>query len=113
MVDGKFPWVKWAGKWSPICGHWFWNNNYGATLFCKKLDSKYTSGTIKRRTDRPLKDNGLKIGSCGSTDKDLDKCTAGGNTLSTTKSGCAKDEKASVEINCFLPSSMFSISLTK
>ena len=115
MVDGKFPWVKWAGEWSPICGHWFWDNNYGATLFCKRLDSKYTSGTVGRRRNKPLTKNGLIIGRCGSTDKDLDKCTAGSNKLSTTDSACAHNQKVSIEITCFLdqPSSMFAISLTK
>ena len=30
------------GKWRPICGHWFWDNNYGAKAFCKRLG--YESG---------------------------------------------------------------------
>ena len=43
---GKNPIVKTNdGKWTPICGHWFWDNNYGARLFCKQLgynNGRYT-----------------------------------------------------------------------
>ena len=34
LVEEKFPEVFWNGVWTPICGHWFWNNDYGADLFC-------------------------------------------------------------------------------
>ena len=34
------------GAWLPVCGRDFWDNNYGASLFCQKLDSKYTYGLI-------------------------------------------------------------------
>lgn len=27
-------------SWEPICGHYFWDNNVGATAFCKKLGYK-------------------------------------------------------------------------
>ena len=34
-------------KWVPICGHWFWNNNIGATLFCQEMG--FESGYIKSK----------------------------------------------------------------
>ena len=43
---GKNPIVKTNdGKWTPICGHWFWDNNYGASMFCRKLNPKYKQGS--------------------------------------------------------------------
>ena len=101
LIDGKFPEVKLNGHWGPICGPWFWDNNYGASLFCKLLNSKYTSGTVKRRPDIPLKSRGLMIGICSSTDKDLAKCTGGNNKISDDDLWyCAPNHKASVEIHC-------------
>ena len=101
LIDGKFPEVKVGGHWGPICGPWFWDNNYGATLFCKLLDSKYTSGTVIRRPDRPLMSYGVMIGICRSTDEDLAKCTGGNNKISDyIESICGSKEKASVEIQC-------------
>ena len=45
LVDGKYPEVLTNdGSWAPICGHWFWDNNYGARLFCRQLgfnDGRY------------------------------------------------------------------------
>ena len=42
--DIRIPMIFWNGQWSRICGHHFWDDNIGATLFCKKLN--YDGGTI-------------------------------------------------------------------
>merc|ERR1712079_1001453 len=34
------------GNYRPICGHFFWDNDNGADLFCKQLNSQYRSGEI-------------------------------------------------------------------
>ena len=108
LIDGKFPEVKLDKHWWPICGPWFWDNHDGATLFCKLLDSKYTSGTVIKRPDRPLMNYSVMIGICKSTDEDLAKCTGGNNKISDDDLWyCAPNEKASVEIHCSLPSGMF------
>ena len=44
MIEDKYPEVFWNGKWSPICGPYFWNNDFGASLFCQRLSSTYQSG---------------------------------------------------------------------
>ena len=44
MIEDKYPEVFWNGKWSPICGPYFWNNDFGASLFCQRLNSTYQSG---------------------------------------------------------------------
>ena len=36
LIDG-FPEILVDNGWHPICGHWFWNNNFGARLFCQEL----------------------------------------------------------------------------
>ena len=52
--------VYFQNEWVPICGHWFWNNNIGATLFCQELGFQY--GYIKNQSDLP--NDGLRIGQC-------------------------------------------------
>ena len=39
--------VYFENQWTPICGHWFWNNNIGATLFCQELG--FNSGVITKK----------------------------------------------------------------
>ena len=106
LRDGKFPEVFLNGKWSPICGHWFWDNDYGAELFCQKLDPTYTHGTVTKRRDKPLESDGIRIGKCLSGDiRGGDKwlgCTGGCNDLGTGNgcAQCAAGQGASVEIYC-------------
>ena len=103
LVEGKFPEVLWDGFWMPICGHWFWNNDYGARAFCQKLDSKYKSGTVTVRKDIKLIRDGIRIGECKSQDKWL-SCTGGCNDLSTgygwSCGNCEVGQAAAVEIKC-------------
>jgi len=103
LVEEKFPEVFWNGVWTPICGHWFWNNDYGADLFCQKLDSKYVSGTVIKRRDVKLRQNGIQIGECKTNDNSLLACTGGCNDLKTGNGHCAKcgiGQKAAINIKC-------------
>ena len=94
------------GHWSPICGHWFWDNNYGTTLFCQMLDSTYTSGIVKEHRDIPLASDGMRIGKCTSNDNSLISCTGGCNDLelggqcSNHPSFCGAGQGATAEIEC-------------
>ena len=103
LEDDKFPEVCLNGMWSPICGHWFWDNDFGATLFCQKLTSDPTStGYAIRRTDKPLEKDAIRIGNCLSNDQWL-SCSGGCNDLGTGQ-GCAEcdaNSTASIEIKCF------------
>ena len=57
------------GKWIPICGHNFWNNNIGATLFCQQLG--YETGIVKQESiaqQVSLPDDGFRIGECKTND---------------------------------------------
>merc|ERR1711899_654735 len=103
LLEEKFPEVFWNGVWTPICGHWFWNNDYGADLFCQKLDSKYVSGTVIKRKDVKLRQNGFQIGECKIDDNSLLACTGGCNDLKTGNGHCAKcgvGQKAAINIKC-------------
>jgi len=52
----------------PICGHFFWNNNNGADLFCQKLNYKRPYGQIISKFDT-LQDDAVQIGECRSRDR--------------------------------------------
>ena len=90
------------GIWSPICGHWFWDTDFGANLFCQELTSNPAStGQVIRRTDKPLEKDAIRIGKCLSNDQWL-SCSGGCNDLGTGQ-GCADcdaNSPASIEIKC-------------
>ena len=45
LIQEKYAEIWVDGKWSPICGPGFWDNNIGATLFCQKLDQRQWTDT--------------------------------------------------------------------
>jgi len=103
LVEEKFPEIFWNGIWTPICGDWFWNNDYGADLFCQKLDSKYVSGTVTMRQDIKLIRDGIRIGKCNINDSSLLSCTGGCNDLETGNRHCAvcgAGQLATINIKC-------------
>ncbi len=93
MKDEKFPEVLYNGKWSPICRYGFWNNDWGATLFCQELG--YSTGVRKDHTDEPLESDGINIGECNSADSWLN-CS----NKQMPHSDCAKGKVASVAVQC-------------
>ena len=82
LIDNGKPEVEYNGRWRPICGHYFWNNNNGADLFCQQLNQGYLSGTINKGTvsEYILDTDALKIGQCNKGDSWL-RCTGGCNSL--------------------------------
>ena len=103
LKDGKFPEVFLNGIWSPICGHYFWDNDVGASLFCQKLTSDPAStGQVIRRTDKPLEKDAIRIGKCLSNDQWL-SCSGGYNDLAIGQHGsinCGAGQLVSIEIKC-------------
>ena len=79
--DGA-PYVFWNSRWSPICGHYFWDSKNGATLFCKELN--YESGTITNgaygisESGETYDVDAFRIGGCNDGD-DWRNCKAGCN----------------------------------
>ena len=37
--------IYWNNIWSPICGHYFWDNKFGAKKFCEQLGC-YSGGEV-------------------------------------------------------------------
>ena len=95
-MDGTTPYYFYQGKFRPICGHWFWNNNDGATSFCKKLGN-YESGTVSllRKT---YDEDAINIGECQPND-DIMKCKGGFNSYDLHEK-CKTGHKVSIGINC-------------
>ena len=82
LVDGGKPEVFYNNRWRPICGHYFWDNNNGADLFCQQLNQGYLSGTINKGTvaEYYLDSDALQIGRCRNGDRWLN-CYGGCNSL--------------------------------
>ena len=95
--------VYFQNEWVPICGHWFWNNNIGATLFCQELGFQY--GYIKNQSDLP--NDGLRIGQCNAGDSWLQCSHDGCNQLevggfcNNGLGACTQGQHVAVSIGCF------------
>ena len=70
------PFVFWDKQWVPLCGHFFWDNDDGATLFCKKLG--YNSGTVIPQSGQKYSVDSFRIGVCKEGDSWL-SCSGGRN----------------------------------
>ena len=100
MNDGT-PEFFWRAEWSPICGHWFWDNQNGARSFCQKLG--YINGTQSGRGlgHRYAKD-AIRIGTC-KTGEHLESCSEGCNDKGVGNGKCAKcaaGEAVKITVTC-------------
>eukprot|EP00937_MAST-01D_sp_MAST-1D-sp2_P000414 g414.t1 len=76
LVGEEFqPEVQYNGEWYPICGHYFWDDNIGATTVCQALG--FPAGTMRRTRATFTKDS-MPVGRCRAGEA-LDSCTFGGN----------------------------------
>ena len=99
------PEIYWNGKWNPICGHYFWDNDNGAKLFCQKLGFANGKVTQGQGSQAKLTDDAIRIGGCSDSDNQLFGCTGGCNELKVgghCKEGsiCTKGQSAKVQIEC-------------
>ena len=105
LQNEKDPEVFWNGNWSPVCGHYFWNNNNGATLFCQKMG--FSLGIVEGRgTNSHLISDAIRIGECEDNDSWLN-CNGGCNDLKVgdhcqenINAKCGIGEPAKIEIQC-------------
>ena len=101
LADGKYPELNVNGTWTPICGYGFWDNDYGAKLFCQQLDPKFVIGTVTKINEK-LESDGIQVGECTKSDAWL-ACTGGCNDLTIGK-GCAdcrgEKKKTKIEVEC-------------
>ena len=101
MEKGKafVPEVLYQGKYYPICGHYFWDNDGGATVVCKSLGfktGKYTSTRVKYDVDA------MPVGDC-KAEEELTKCTNGGNAwgkFNDRNGWCKKGQNIGVTVTC-------------
>ena len=93
------PEVLFQGEYYPICGHYFWDNDNGATTLCKMLGFKM--GIIKETRATYNKDS-MPIGACKAGEP-LTSCTGGGNAwgnLNYRNGWCKKGTKVGVTVTC-------------
>merc|ERR1719422_1033998 len=79
------PYVFYQSAWYPICGHWFWNNNNGATAVCKKLG--FAEGTVTRDESTSFQTEAMQIGMCRSGEQIIG-CTGGCNEWGVLPASC-------------------------
>ena len=98
MFFDNIPKIFWKGKFIHICGDRIWDNNNGASIFCKKLG--YQTGVIRTF---PGQGNStmpsLNVGTCAEGDTDLSACTGGYNKYTVeNNSKCTSGN--TYKINC-------------
>jgi len=108
LVDDKQLFIFFDKQWHEACGHWFWDNDYGATTACKKMG--YTAGTQKRAR-WTVEEDSIFIGKCYDGEG-LDSCSGksewNGCSVAPGNEGrfcgkCAKGQNVGVEITCTGP----------
>lgn len=102
LVDHGTPYIFWENQWSPICGHYFWNNQVGAKLFCQKLG--YQTGTFSRGSGQTYSMDSFRIGQCNTGDT-WESCTGGCNDYQSggaCSNGvkCDQTQRVKITIEC-------------
>ena len=83
-------------KWSPICGHYFWDNQNGATAFCKTLG--YPSGSLER-TNNKYDEDSIQVGHCN-LGEELMACTGAGSKYRSDTDLCQRGNSVGIRITC-------------
>ena len=97
MGKDAVPYYCKKGKFSPICGHGFWNNHFGADAFCQALG--FTCGTSTKYRGKYEQD-AIMIGTCNPFDA-IDQCTGGNNSYSLDeKHNCRFGNNVKVLVAC-------------
>ena len=99
--DGT-PFIFWDNLWSPLCGHYFWDNQYGAVKFCQKLG--YALGIHSGKPiNRTYPVDSFSIGACLESDE-WPSCTGGENYFTPgkafTNGTCEKSNNEAIMITC-------------
>jgi len=96
--------VFYNGKWSPICGPYFWDAGWGVKLFCSELTGKpieTASGRIEGRRGRQgrrlEKTNAIFIGRCTEKDESIFKCSGDKGNF---RGRCNAGNDAGIKIHC-------------
>jgi hypothetical protein len=95
--------VTGQGSWHEICGHWFWNNHFGATAVCQNFGFPFGRLEKERWTNHDwtgnvLSTDGLHIGSCRPGES-LETCSGAHNRYDFP-GGCVQGETAGIVVIC-------------
>jgi len=88
-LDNGLAYVWDGSDWDEICGHWFWNNNNGATAVCNRLG--YSSGTWTRTNEHAPDGEAFNVGLCNSP-SDFPNCFS--------QSNCNGGDAPTIRITC-------------
>ena len=102
--DGT-PLVFWDSRWIPICGHYFWDNQNGAELFCRKMG--FESGLFSGRgSGQKYEGDSFRIGKCEHGDT-WESCSGGcndyqrgGSCNNNRNAKCDKNQAVKLTIRC-------------
>ena len=71
------PYIYLEDAWRPICGHYFWDSNYGCNTICENLG--YDSGTASSSSAaQTYTEDAYHVGRCNEDDN-IFYCTGGSN----------------------------------
>ena len=100
------PEVYFGGKYYPICGHYFWNDDFGAASVCATLGFKSGSRADPSQSETnigPTYDvDAMPVGACKDGEEVMN-CTGGGNAWGEFdyESGmCKQGEEVGVKVIC-------------
>ena len=109
--------IFWRKQWNPICGHYFWDNQYGAKMFCQQLGC-YVGGVV--RPAFPIKGNSIstypmqqnysvdsfRLGMClpedrwGNCKGNCNDNVVGGSCFRNMNANCSAGEPVGIHISC-------------
>ena len=98
LEDNGTPYIRWNGKWEPICGPHFKDSPEGANLFCQKMG--YDGGSVKQ-TDTTYSKDSFSIGKCNADDV-WGNCRGGCNkyTVGDAACTCEASQLNRISITC-------------
>lgn len=96
------PEVLFSGQWYPICGHYFWDNNNGATQVCNELGWP-TGIVIQQHAAYPWNQQSKYVGRCPDV-RSLDTCESANwpsvNGVNHPDNYCAGGQAVAIHIVC-------------
>ena len=89
---------QYAGRWRPLCGPDFWDNEHGATALCRQLG--FASGSVAK-TNAKYSQNAVPVGRCKAGEA-LASCTGGNNDFgaSAWSERCRRGQAVGVSVTC-------------
>jgi hypothetical protein len=103
-IQGYIPFtpeVYFQGKFYPVCGLGFADDNEGVAAFCRAFG--FFHGGVVTKTNAVFDKDAMPVGKCN-PDDDIDSCTGGGNSfgnLAGQNGQCKAGNPVGVEVICY------------